>query len=60
MVILRKFQQLLQIKIGGNDTRTAFSASYALQSCSIWAGTIRIGLPKYMASHTDSNPAVLA
>ena len=24
MVILRKFQQLLQIKIGGNDTRTAF------------------------------------
>ena len=35
-------------------------ASKALHSCSIWAGTIRMGFPKYMASHTDSNPAVLA
>ena len=37
-----------------------FTASKALQSCSMCAGTLRIGLPRYIASQMDSKPAVLA
>ena len=59
LIGLCEFQQTLQIEIVIYPAPFCM-ASYALHSCSICAGTIKIGFLKYIASQIDSNPAVLA